>query len=144
MEFEMMNIDALLTMLDETQTRVTRGVNKVLVESGEPLKEEISKRINRSDLDRTHAEDDVQMTRVKSENNGLNKYIEVGYGRATGWRMYFVEYGTYSRFKNEGGARGVRPQHVIQLSTEAQRANVIRIQREGLIRILNLRGTGGD
>ena len=39
MEFEMMNIDQLLTMLDETQTRVTRGVNKVLKESGEPLKE---------------------------------------------------------------------------------------------------------
>ena len=144
MEFEVMNIDQLLTMLDETQTRVTRGVNKVLKESGEPLKEEISQRINRTDLDRTHAEDDVQMTRVKSENNGLNKYIEVGYGRATGWRMYFVEYGTYSRFKNEGGAKGVRPQHIIQKSTESQKANVLKIQKEGLIRILNLRGTGGD
>ena len=144
MEFEIMNIDQLLTMLDETQTRVTRGVNKVLKESGEPLKEEISQRINRTDLDRIHAEDDVQMTNVKSENNGLNKYIEVGYGRATGWRMYFVEYGTYSRFKNEGGAKGVRPQHIIQKSTESQRSNVLKIQKEGLIRILKLRGTGGD
>ena len=107
MEFEMMNIDQLLTMLDETQTRVTRGVNKVLKESGEPLKEEISQRINRTDLDRIHAEDDVQMTNVKSENNGLNKYIEVGYGRATGWRMYFVEYGTYSRFKTRVGQKGL-------------------------------------
>ena len=100
----MMNIDQLLTMLDETQTRVTRGVNKVLKESGEPLKSEIEQNINVSDVDHTHAKTDVQMTNVKSENNGLNKYIEVGYGRATGWRMYFVEYGTYSRFKNEGGA----------------------------------------
>ena len=46
MEFEMMNIDALLTMLDETQTRVTRGVNKVLKASGEPLKSEIEQNIN--------------------------------------------------------------------------------------------------
>ena len=144
MEFEMMNIDQLLTMVDETQTRVTRGVNKVLKESGEPLKSEIEQNINLSDVDHTHAKTDVQMTNVKSENNGLNKYIEVGYGRATGWRMYFVEYGTYSRFKNEGGAKGVRPQHIIQKSTESQKSNVLKIQKEGLIRILNLRGTGGD
>ena len=144
MEFEMMNIDALLTMVDETQTRVTRGVNKVLIDSGEPLKTEIEQNINVSDVGHTHAKTDVQMTRVKSENNGLNKYIEVGYGRATGWRMYFVEYGTYSRFKNESGAKGVRPQHIIQKSTESQKANVLKIQKEGLIRILNLRGTGGD
>ena len=129
MEFEMMNIDQLLTMVDETQTRVTRGVNKVLIDSGEPLKTEIEQNINVSDVDHTHAKTDVQMTRVKSENNGLNKYIEVG---------------TYSRFKNEGGAKGVRPQHIMQKSTESQKSNVLKIQKEGLIRILNLRGTGGD
>lgn len=156
-DFEYAGIDELLTELDELQTRVKRGVNKVLKESAVPLKASIESKINYSNKSgRTHAKDDIHITNVKSENDGLNRYVEVGYGGDTGWRMYFLEFGTYGRFSKAyapasthqkgratgSGGKGVEPQHIMQRSTDDSREAIIAIQKAGLIRILLLRGTG--
>lgn len=156
-DFEYAGIDELLTELDEMQTRVKRGVNKVLKESAEPLKGSIESKINYSrKTGRTHAKDDVHITNVKSENDGLNRYVEVGYGKDTGWRMYFLEFGTYSGFSKAyspasthqkkrpagGGGKGVEAQHIVQRATDDSREKIIAIQKAGLTRILLLRGTG--
>ena len=141
MEFDIEGIDELISQLDDLQTRVVRETNKVLKESGEPLKSAIEERVNVSGEDGVHAKDDVHITNIRSENQGMTKYIEVGYGKETGWRMYFVEFGTYSRFMDGGGNKGIRPQHIIERATEESVDRVITIQRDGLNKILSRPGT---
>lgn len=155
-DFESAGIDELYTELDELQTRVKRSVNKLLKESAEPLKQSIESKIQISRKDQPHAKFDVKITTVHSESDGLNRFVEVGYGKETGWRMYFLEFGTYGHFSKGyakasnhqkkrpagGGGQGVAPQHIVERSTEETKDKILAIQRAGLIQILERRGTG--
>lgn len=133
MDFEMMGIDQLISQIDTTETRLRRSTNKALQESSEPLQEEIQKNTN---VVTGRAQNDVIISRVRSDNNGLERYVDVGYSWNTGWYMYFVNFGTYDRFMNEGGSKGVRPQHIMERSTEATRGAVLNTQLVELRKIL--------
>lgn len=133
MDFEMMGIDQLISQIDTTETRLRRSTNKALQESSEPLQEEIQKNTN---VVTGKAQNDVIISRVRSDNNGLERYVDVGYSWNTGWYMYFVNFGTYDRFMNEGGSKGVRPQHIMERSTEATRGAVLNTQLVELRKIL--------
>lgn len=134
MEFEMMGIDELISAIDTTETRLRRSTNKLLQESAEPLKNEISSRTN---IVTGKAKADVQISRVKTSNDGLDQSIDVGYSPKTGWYMYFVEFGTYSRYMNPTGHKGVRPQHIVERSTDTTRGQVLQLQIDGLRKILS-------
>ncbi|MBP1040368.1 HK97 gp10 family phage protein [Vagococcus sp. BWB3-3] len=128
------NIDELMKNLDLTEQKMNRGVNKVLKESAKPLKQEIESRTNRSDavhkFNDGHAADDVVITNVKGGMSD-EKHLQVGYQK-TAWRMFFVEFGTFSM----GNSKGIAPQHIVQRSIVVKKADVRRIQVEGLRRVL--------
>lgn len=134
MDFEMTGIDQLITHIDTTQTRLRRATNKVLQDSAEPLRDEIVRRTNRVS---GAAASDVQISRAKASNDGLERSVDVGYSPKTGWRMYFVEFGTYDRYMNPGGSKGVRPQHIVENSTDAMRTEVLSIQFRELKKIFD-------
>lgn len=148
MAFEMTGLDELIEELDMTQTRVVRATNKILRDSAEPLKEEIIK--NTPVGGDEDGRSDVHITNVKRDNDGLNRYLEVGYGQESGWYMYFHELGTYQYFSgvysprtNSLGSRGkkhpraIQPKHMVERATETARPKVIKIQTERLNDYLN-------
>ena len=124
------NIDELVRNLDLTQTKMSRGVNKVLKESAEPLKDEIETNTNKSDgsshrYGEGHAKDRVVITNVKGGMSD-EKYVETGYDKSVSWRMYFVNFGTIYQ----------KPQNIIQRSITVKKSEVFRLQQEGLKRAL--------
>lgn len=130
----MMGIDELISKIDTTETRLVRSTNEVLRNSAEPLRDEIARRTNRVS---GAAQNDVHISRVKTSNDGLDKSVDVGYSPKTGWYMYFVEFGTYSRYMNPSGDKGVRPQHIVENSTDTTQGQVLERQRQELARILS-------
>lgn len=124
------DIDEVMRNLDLTQQKLNRGVNKVLKESAEPIREEIeiNTPISSGKTQRYgegHAIENVEITNVKGGMSD-EKYVETGYNKKVSWRMYFVEFGTIYQ----------KPQNIVQRSITAKRSEVLRIQREGLKKVL--------
>lgn len=129
-----LNIDLLISSLDVVDDSVNRGVNKVIRASAEPLKENIESNVNRSNLNHHHAMDDVIIGRAGGGRE--EKFVDVGY-EYTAWRMWFVEFGTYSK----GSPKGIKPQHNVQRAIGSSADQVRAIQVAGLRELIN-RGAG--
>lgn len=92
--FELDGLEEMMAKLDNMDDRVNRGINTVLKDSAEYLKEGIEINVNKSDVDHLHAREDVIVTGVKSFGASRdNNFVQVGY-QTTSWRMWFVEFGT--------------------------------------------------
>lgn len=106
--FDLEGVEEMISKLDYMDDRVNRGMNAVLKKAAEPLKSQIETNVNRSELVHHHAKDDVTISRIRMESGDRgSKYVQVGYENV-GWRMWFVEFGTYSK---SAGGKGITPQH---------------------------------
>ena len=120
------NVDEIMRNLDLTQNKLNTGINKVLKESAEPLKDQIESTTNRSDgsthrYGEGHAADKVIISSVKGGRSD-EKSVDVGYEKAVAWRMYFVEFGTVKQ----------KPQGIIRNSVSVKKGDVLKIQQAGL------------
>lgn len=131
-EFEFDGFDELISQLDNLDDRVNRGINKVLQESAEPLKENIESNTARHHYSNDkyghgHAQDDVVIGRIRSEGGSRdNNYVQVGYER-TAWRMWFVEFGTVYQ----------KPQHGVSKSIPQSADAVRKKQIQGLKELIH-------
>lgn len=126
-DFEFKGFDEIISKLDNLDNRVNRGINDVLKDSAEPLKEGIEGNVNRSDINHLHAQNDVIISRIRTEGSSRdNNYVQVGY-QTTSWRMWFVEFGTIYQ----------APQHNITRAIADTSDLVRRKQIEGLRRLIH-------
>lgn len=126
------NIDEIMKNLDLTENKLNHGINQILKESAEPLKDEIELKTNRSDgkthrYGEGHAADNVEISNVRGGRSD-EKFVEVGYKKSVAWRMYFVEFGTVKQ----------KPQGIIRKSITAKRNDVLKVQQ---IRLREVLGT---
>lgn len=127
LDFEFKGFDEMISKLDNLDNRVNRGINDVLKDSAEPLKEGIEGNVNRSDINHLHAQNDVIISRIRTEGASRdNNYVQVGY-QTTSWRMWFVEFGTIYQ----------APQHNITRAIADTSDLVRRKQIEGLRRLIH-------
>lgn len=127
LDFEFKGFDEIISKLDNLDNRVNRGINDVLKDSAEPLKEGIEGNVNRSDINHLHAQNDVIISRIRTEGASRdNNYVQVGY-QTTSWRMWFVEFGTIYQ----------APQHNITKAIADTSDLVRRKQIEGLRRLIH-------
>lgn len=126
-DIDVQGIDEIITKLDNINDHVNRGINNVLRESAEPLKEGIEANVNLSDVNHLHAKYDVVISRIRTQGGSRdNNYVQVGYD-STSWRMWFVEFGTIYQ----------APQHNITNAIESTGNMVLQKQADGLRRLLH-------
>lgn len=90
-------LDQILSRLTELQARAPKAARAAVKEGADKV-EEILK-INTPVyfiLDDVHAKDDTRVTSFKGGDHGLISK-DIGYGRATGWRIHFPDDGTKSQ-----------------------------------------------
>lgn len=124
--FELKGLDEMISKLDNLDDRVNRGINTVLKDSAEYLKDGIESNVNRSGVDHLHARDDVVIGNIRSFGGSRdNNYVQVGY-QTTAWRMWFVEFGTIYQ----------RPQHNVTQAISTTADDVRNEQIRGLTNLI--------
>lgn len=124
--FELKGLDEMISKLDNLDDRVNRGINTVLKDSAEYLKDGIESNVKRSDIDHLHARDDVVIGNIRSFGGSRdNNYVQVGY-QTTAWRMWFVEFGTKYQ----------RPQHNVTQAISTTADDVRSEQIRGLTNLI--------
>ena len=124
---EIEGLENILSKLDNLDDRVNRGINKVLKESAEPLKNGIEMNVNISAKQHHHAIEDVIISRVRSDGgNRDTNYVQVGYASVS-WRMFFVEFGTIYQ----------KPQHNVMNAITETKDEVRAIQVKSLSQLIN-------
>lgn len=129
-DFTLEGVDELISKLDNMDDRVNRNINRIIKKSAEPVRNQGSANVNRSNVDHLHAKDDVVISNIQREGQTRdNNFVQVGYN-STGWRMWFVEFGTIYQ----------PAQHNLLNALTAMREQVIQIQAEELRRLINASG----
>ncbi len=130
-DFDIQGIDKLLTELERKDEILNSGMNKVLKESAEPLKERIESNVNLGPGKHDgHAKHDVVIGSIK--HDGFEKQVPVGFTKDSYWYMWFLEKGTYTK----GNPKGIKPQHNVERAMISSKYLVAKKQYYGLKRLL--------
>lgn len=91
--------------LDLTVRSINTAANQGLREGGNVVKSAIE---SNTPFRSGTAQSDVHVGNVSSSDS--NKTLDIGYGAASFWYMWFLEKGTYSK----GNPKGIAPQNNVQ------------------------------
>lgn len=87
-------LDQILSRLTELQVRAPRAARQAVKEAADETEQILKKNTPvYFILDEVHAKDDTKVTGFKGGDHGLISK-DIGYGRATGWRIHFPDDGT--------------------------------------------------
>lgn len=132
---EIKGIDETLAKLRNISVTVDRNKNRIIRDSAEPYMEALKKitpydsRENRKHPQ--HAKEHIVRTNVVHNEDG-DSIVKVGYDSDTGWYMWFLEKGTYSK----GAPKGIAPRHYVEKTLESTKGEVAKVQEEGLRRLI--------
>ena len=132
---EIKGIDETLAKLRNISVTVDINKNRIIRDSAEPYMEALKKitpydsRENRKHPQ--HAKEHIVRTNVVHNEDG-DSIVKVGYDSDTGWYMWFLEKGTYSK----GAPKGIAPRHYVEKTLESTKGEVAKVQEEGLRRLI--------
>ncbi len=91
-DVELDGMDELFDKIDELGRKGSRIQNAALKAAAQPIAKEMRDTVGVSSINEKHIRDDIQVSRVKTENG--ERYVRVGPGKNTNWRSKFLEFGT--------------------------------------------------
>lgn len=87
-------IDQILSRLTELQAKAPKAARLAVKEAADETEQILKKNTPvYYILDNVHAKDDTRVSSFKGSDHGLISK-DIGYGRATGWRIHFPDDGT--------------------------------------------------
>lgn len=128
-------INETIDKLQNISKTVDRNVNRIIRESAEPYMEALEKVTPYDTSEKRrhpqHAKEHIVKSNVTRNSDG-DKVVKVGYDHDTGWYMWFLEKGTYSK----GNPKGIAPRHFVEKTMESTKEEVAKVQMEGLQRLI--------
>lgn len=136
-KYSLNGLEETLNNLDLSQRRVNQEANNGLIEGAEIFTTVLRANTPLGDAQHgKHARDDVHRSGVITAGGTGYKRIRMGYGTSTGWYMYFVNDGTYSK----GNPKGIVPRKQVEKTMDATSDVIQRALQQAIETALSYMG----